>query len=66
MSFSLNFVLSNPNIGAIIPAASNLEQLREYLRVFHDVERLGKNEIAAITKFVEEEVNLTSDGQSSV
>lgn len=63
LRFALNFILSDDKINVVIPAASKIVQLKEYIRIFNEVKRFNRNKLAQINNFLEKEVNLQEAGQ---
>jgi len=55
LSFSLNFVLSNNNVNVVIPAASHIKQLQDYIRIFNRRKRFDEYEMKEIVKFIKSE-----------
>jgi aryl-alcohol dehydrogenase-like predicted oxidoreductase len=63
LSFSLNFIFSNDEVNVVIPAASKLEQLKNYIRIFKEDKRFNKNEVQKILNFKKNEIRLKKSGQ---
>ncbi len=61
--FALNFILSNSSVDVVIPAASRLEQLKEYIRVFRDEKRFTAGKISQVISFSQKELNLEGNSQ---
>lgn len=56
LAFSLNFIISNDNVDVVIPAASKVEQLEDYINIFNKKNRFDEIEIKEIMDFVRNEV----------
>jgi aryl-alcohol dehydrogenase-like predicted oxidoreductase len=64
LGFALNFILSNLGINVVIPAASKLSQLQDYLDVFNNERRFNSAEVKEIMVFLQHEIIPQSEGQS--
>ena len=63
LEFSLNFIFSNDSVNVVIPAASNLEQLKRYIEIFNENKRFSKTEIIEIVDFIQNKVSIKDAGQ---
>lgn len=63
LAFSLNFIFSNNNVNVVIPAASRLEQLKEYIEIFNRMKRFNETELIEILNFLQNEICHESSGQ---
>lgn len=63
LPFALNFIFSNPHVNVVIPAASKIEQLREYIRVFNEEKRFSPQELETIVGYVRNELRLERSSQ---
>jgi aryl-alcohol dehydrogenase-like predicted oxidoreductase len=63
LGFALNFIFSNPKVNVVIPAASKISQLQDYIKIFHKERRFNEKEMKKIIKFLQNEINLQGAGQ---
>jgi len=64
LGFALNFILSHSEVNVVIPAASKLSQLQDYLDVFNNETRFNVAKVNEITDFLQHEIIPQSEGQS--
>lgn len=63
LRFALNFVFSNKNINTVIPAASRMSQLRDYLNVYNHMRRIDREETERILRYLRTKIKLRKEGQ---
>ncbi|MBF0479362.1 MAG: aldo/keto reductase [Candidatus Omnitrophica bacterium] len=63
LPFSLNFILSNPAINSVIPAASRIEQLQQYLEIFRGMNRMSPAEVEQVVYYIQNEIYFQAKSQ---
>jgi len=65
LEFALNFILSNKDVNVVIPAASKLSQLQDYIDIFKNICRFNEKENTKILNSLRKMVSLKKEGQYS-
>lgn len=63
LDFSLNFIFSNNNVNVVIPAASKIEQVQNYVRIYNEKNFFSEAQVSEIINFVHTEITLQERAQ---
>lgn len=63
LMFSLNFILSNKDINVVIPAASKIRQLKNYIKIFNKRIQFDETQLMRIINFLQDELCPLGKGQ---